>query len=67
MIEVSINGEKKQIEADITLQRLLELLGYDRGGFAVAINTTFIPIDRYSKTVIKENDKIDILAPVQGG
>ncbi len=67
MITVSINGEIKQIKASITLQQLLEKLGYDKGGFAVAINTTFVPVDRYGETVIRDKDKIDILAPVQGG
>lgn len=67
MITVSINGEIKEIEDGMTLKQLLEMLGYDKGGFAVAINTTFVPVDRYAETIINDKDKIDILAPVQGG
>lgn len=67
MIKVSINGEIKEIKEGITLKELLEELGYDKGGFAVAINVTFVPVDNYEQTMLHEGDKIDILAPVQGG
>jgi sulfur carrier protein len=46
---------------------MIEALEYKVKGFAVAVNTTFVPIAKYDETIIKEGDKIDILAPVQGG
>ncbi len=67
MIKVSVNGEIKEISEDLNVNELIDELGYTTKGFAVAVNTTFVAINAYEKTVIKENDKIDILAPVQGG
>ena len=67
MIKVSVNGEIKQINEGMTLKELLEALGFAKGGFAVAINVTFVPVNRYDETILQEGDKIDILAPVQGG
>ena len=46
---------------------MIKALDYRVKGFAVAVNTTFVPIAKYSETIIKEGDTIDILAPVQGG
>jgi len=66
-IKVSVNGEIKEINEDLNVKELIEALEYKTKGFAVAVNTTFVAIDSYEKTMIKEGDTIDILAPVQGG
>lgn len=67
MIKVSVNGEVKEIAEGLNIHQLIEALDYKIKGFAVAVNTTFVPISRYNVTVIEEGDLIDILAPVQGG
>lgn len=67
MIEISVNGELKEVEEHLNVTQLIEVLNYKTVGFAVAINTTFVSIDSYETTIIKEGDTIDILAPVQGG
>ncbi len=67
MIKVSVNGEVKEIEEGLNIHQLIEVLEYKVKGFAVAVNTTFVPISEYHKKIVQEGDKIDILAPVQGG
>ena len=67
MIKVSVNGEVKELENDLNVSEMIEALEYKVKGFAVAVNTTFVPIAKYGETIIKEGDTIDILAPVQGG
>jgi len=67
MIKVSVNGEVKELENGLNISQMIEALEYKVKGFAVAVNTTFVPIAHYAETIIKEGDKIDILAPVQGG
>ncbi len=67
MIKVSVNGEVKQLERNLNVHQMIDALEYKVKGFAVAVNTTFVPIAQYDKTMIKEGDTIDILAPVQGG
>ena len=66
-IKVSVNGEVKEISENLNVKELIEDLNYKTKGFAVAINTTFVAIDSYTKTTINDGDTIDILAPVQGG
>jgi len=66
-IKVSVNGEIKEIFEDLNVKELIEALDYRTKGFAVAINTTFVAIESYEKTIINDGDMIDILAPVQGG
>ena len=67
MIRISVNGEIREVSENLNVTELIDELGYKTKGFAVAVNTTFVAIDTYSKTMIIENDEIDILAPVQGG
>jgi len=67
MIQVSVNGEIKEIAEGLNVNELINALNYTTKGFAVAINTTFVSIKSYEETIIKNGDTIDILAPVQGG
>ena len=67
MIKVSVNGEIREISENLNISALIKELGYTTKGFAIAVNTTFVAIDIYADTIIKEGDEIDILAPVQGG
>ena len=55
------------IKVSVNVGQMIEALEYKVKGFAVAVNTTFVPIATYDETIIKEGDTIDILAPVQGG
>jgi len=67
MIKISVNGEIKEVQNGLNISELVQALNYTSKGFAVAVNMTFVSIDTYDKTIINEGDKIDILAPVQGG
>ena len=67
MIRISVNGEIKEIKENLNVTQLIEVLEYKIKGFAVAVNTTFVPIAKYGDTMINEGDTIDILSPVQGG
>jgi len=67
MIKVFVNGELKQLNEGLNVAQMIQELNYKTKGFAVAVNTTFVAITSYEKTIIKAGDSIDILAPVQGG
>ncbi len=67
MIKVTINGETKQLQENITIEQMLKELGYDNRWMGVAVNTTFISKNRHGKTTIKEGDEIEILSPMSGG
>ncbi len=66
-MRVFVNGEAKEFERDsLSLKELLEELGY-KEGFAVALNETFVLKSKYNTTLVKNEDRVDIVAPVQGG
>ena len=66
-IDVSINGERSNVEA-ATLQALLLARGYKlETAFACAINNTFVPRSQWPERALENGDRIDIVTPITGG
>lgn len=66
-MEVHINGDKRDIEEGVTLERLLASLGIKSAGIAVDINREVIPKRLYGDTLIRQGDSIEIIRMVGGG
>jgi sulfur carrier protein len=66
-MNVTINGERKTIEAERTVSQLLDRLGVQPIGTAVAINGAIVPRDEHDARVIADGDIVDILRPIGGG
>jgi len=67
MIEIIVNGMRKAVSKEMNVYEIIKELNYTQKGFALALNGTFIAIATYETTMIRDNDSIEILAPVQGG
>ena len=65
---IEVNGEKREISGELTIQGLLNELAYDKDAkVAVARNTVFVPRSAYEKEKLEAGDSIDFVAPMQGG
>ena len=67
MIEVIVNGKRTEVSSEMNVKQIIKELNYTQEGFALALNGTFVAIATYENTIIRDNDSIEILAPVQGG
>ncbi len=67
MIEIIVNGTRKSIPDGLNVKEAIKALEYKGEGFALALNGTFVAISTYETTPVRDNDSIEILAPVQGG
>lgn len=67
MIEIIVNGKRTSLSKELNVKETIKELNYTKKGFAVALNGTFIALATYENTIIRDNDSIEILAPVQGG
>ncbi|MFZ4402923.1 MAG: sulfur carrier protein ThiS [Pseudobdellovibrionaceae bacterium] len=67
MLELVLNGQKIQFETPLTLQQLLETKGYKKGEVAVAVDQIFVPRSQYDDFILRSEQKIEILSPMQGG
>ena len=67
MISLRVNGEPYQFDTDCSIENALGVLGFRHNEVAVAINSEFVPRGEYAQTLLKEGDRVDVVAPVQGG
>ncbi len=65
-MKLIINGEEQQIEAG-TLSALLTALDYEGDWLATALNGDLVPRAERARTALNDGDRIEILAPKQGG
>ena len=61
-----VNGEPREVAA-LSLAEALQALDYGEAIVATALNGEFIPARRREATPLKPGDRIEILAPRQGG
>ncbi len=61
-----VNGDPREIVA-ATLAQALDALDYADATVATALNGEFVPARAREATPVKDGDRIEILAPRQGG
>ena len=65
-ITLSVNGEVVAVRAT-TLDALVAELGYGVARVATALNGEFVPARLRASCVVRAGDRIEIVAPRQGG
>ncbi|MEM0922705.1 MAG: sulfur carrier protein ThiS [Pseudomonadota bacterium] len=65
-MQIIVNGTAHNTAAG-TLAALVEELGHDAGVVATALNGEFAPRSDRAGTSLAEGDRVEILAPMQGG
>lgn len=71
-MKLHINGEESDLEtpappAEFTLAALIESLAMKSDRVAVELNREIAPRDRWSQTVLKDGDRLEIVHFVGGG
>lgn len=65
-MRIIINGEQCEVEADLLDQILVER-GFTNPHSATAVNSTFVHKQNRPVTRLKEGDRVEIVAPIEGG
>lgn len=65
-MKLVVNGEEQEIEA-VTLATALAALELKDATVATALNGEFVPARAREATSLRDGDRIEILAPRQGG
>lgn len=66
-MKILLNGKPLELETEIDINNLLKATGYKDKIVAVAVNGNFVAREFYDETLVKSNDKIEVVAPMQGG
>jgi sulfur carrier protein len=65
-MKLVVNGESQELPA-ATLADALQSLDLAEAKVATALNGEFVPARARAATLVKDGDRIEILAPRQGG
>lgn len=66
-VEVHVNGAGHQVRAGASVEDLIDGLGFDRRGLAVAVGDEVVPRNAWSRRVLVPGDRVEILTIAQGG
>ncbi|MBI3596024.1 MAG: sulfur carrier protein ThiS [Nitrospirae bacterium] len=66
-IQLVVNGERREFEKNTTVARLLEQLGTPLERVAVELNLRILDKQDYSRTVLNDEDRLEIINFVGGG
>ena len=67
MIELTVNGEPKQLADDITVAGLLVELSLVERRVAVERNGTIVPKSLHAEQALQSGDRIEIVHAIGGG
>jgi thiamine biosynthesis protein ThiS len=65
-MNITINGESRAVSAE-TLSALVEHLGMRADRVAVELNRDIVPRDRWTETLLRDGDTLEIVHFVGGG
>jgi sulfur carrier protein len=63
---ILLNGERLEIDTR-TLAELVAVQGFAETAVATAVNDAFVPREARAATLLSAGDKVEIVAPRQGG
>ena len=66
-MNISINGETKQVMDGLTAAELVDQMGLAGRRIAMEVNLEIVPRSRYEKHAFQDGDKIEIVHAVGGG
>jgi sulfur carrier protein len=67
VIQLSVNGQMRQLESGLDLVGLLESLELSGKRVAVERNGEIVPRSRYAQTALANGDRLEIVVAVGGG
>lgn len=66
-VVVVVNGEERSLDGPTSVDGLVEVLGVERRGLAVAVNGEVVPRSTWVGHDVVDGDQIEILSIAQGG
>ena len=65
-MKVTVNDEAVEVDDQTTVASLLERLGFQKKGIAVAVNATVLPRSDW-QTTLTDGARLEVVTAVQGG
>jgi thiazole synthase len=66
-VTIELNGEQRELPDGASVGAAVELAGGEGRGVAVAVDGEVVPRGRWGKTPLRDGQKVEVLAAIQGG
>lgn len=66
-MKATVNGRLRELPDELTVAMLLEMLGSERTGIAVACNDRVVRRAEYETQRLQDGDRVEIIEAVAGG
>lgn len=66
-MKITVNGKVYSVETDIALEKFLQDCGADPEKTVAAINGVVVSGEDWPRTILKDNDVLDLMSFVGGG
>ena len=66
-MNITVNGEKRTIEANSNLAQLLQALDLQGKRIAVEVNRDIVPRSEYDSFILSDDDQVEIVNAIGGG
>ncbi len=66
-MQITVNGEKKNVKQNITISDLIDILGIKVKVMAAAVNMEIVKKEEWNIHVLQQDDRIELLHFVGGG
>jgi sulfur carrier protein len=66
-LEIQVNGEKRELAADLTVEGLVLALDLQPARVAIELNRSVVRRNQWAATALHEGDRVEIVHFVGGG
>ncbi|GAB1689329.1 sulfur carrier protein ThiS [Krasilnikovia sp. M28-CT-15] len=66
-MRLTVNGSSRAVDDAVTVAGLVAVLTEAQRGVAVAVNGEVVPRSRWSASVLRDGDRVEVLTAAQGG
>ena len=66
-MKIILNGDAREVPSASSVARALDELGFGGAMVATALNGEFVASSARLHTMLSEGDRLEVLAPMQGG
>ena len=66
-MNVVVNGEAHQVDGPLSVDGLVDAMGLERQGLAIAVNDEVVPRSTWADRPVEEGDRVEVLTIAQGG
>ncbi|MBI4431178.1 MAG: sulfur carrier protein ThiS [Candidatus Omnitrophica bacterium] len=66
-MQVRLNGELKEIKEGLSIEELLNVLGFHARAVVVELNRSIVRFPQFGSTALKSGDEVEVVRIVGGG